>query len=212
MELFCQTPGHLPTRDQAQFRDHLRREHNTNISSSAEDIEVFQRPVISPHGECNLCLAKTSNVKRHVSRHLRQIALFAIPRADYSTGDDAGDESTQAMHYSTAGTTRSSGDSSSLYLGATSAESSDADAPDDDISTIPKEPPETTKDSHWEEIRPYGVLDARDGRSEAPPETLPKFAHPEAPPQQTPRHPKKPYSIYVTSTTPLHSYSVQVKA
>jgi len=164
-------------RDCALFREHLRKDHNTQIGSLADDIEVFRRPVISPYGECNLCLAKTSNIKRHVSRHLRQIALFAIPRADYSTGDDAGDKSTQAIHYSAASMSTSSWSDaeSSVFLGG---ESPDSEMPNEPISPstfeASEEPPPTTNDSDWEGVGTYGVLHARDGRSDAPPDSLPK--------------------------------------
>ncbi|KAK0633922.1 hypothetical protein B0T14DRAFT_83896 [Immersiella caudata] len=202
VELFCHTPGHLPVRDHAQFREHLRKEHNTDIGRSAEDIDVFQRPIVSPYGECNLCPAKTSNIKRHLSRHLRQIALFAIPRADYSTGDDAGDESTQAMHYSAATTSASSDAESSSASGATSVELPEAELLDEGLSEVPMETLPNTRDSYWETILRYGVQDARDGRSEAPPATLPKFAKPEPRPAER-EMPRGGRNVYINGTATL---------
>jgi hypothetical protein len=61
-----------------------------------------------------------SNPKRHVSRHLRQIALFSLPRADYCSGDDEGDESAQAMR-----SDKSDGFDNSSSLGTSSQISQD---------------------------------------------------------------------------------------
>lgn len=194
VELSCQTPGHEPFTSQTRFREHLRIDHNLALGGSAEELQLFQRPVKSPYGNCNLCFTRTSNTKRHVSRHLRQIALFALPRADYYAGEDEGDERTQAMHYSAAVSSTSSETDSSQSLIGPDVDQLDASMPEpnpDAIDTL-TEPPLTAEPSSWDNIQTYGVLHAREGRSDQPPDALPNFREPDLPPT---RHPNARSSL-----------------
>lgn len=58
------------------------------LSKSPSLLDDFRRPTQAPGGKCNLCKQKTSSLKRHIARHLEQMALFSIPRADYTNGDE----------------------------------------------------------------------------------------------------------------------------
>ncbi|KAM7215295.1 hypothetical protein V8F06_009346 [Rhypophila decipiens] len=142
-------------------------------------------------------------MKRHVSRHLRQIAVFPLPRADYYTEDDEDDEwdqSSRAIGYSAG---QSIPDSSKAF-GAFSSLSSRGNVPHSNGSAISHSSrlqsaigvareeeylsrldPESAGDSNnippdseplsWDQIGAYGVINARDGRSEHPPNMLPRF-------------------------------------
>ena len=204
VEFFCQTPGHKPNTSQTEFREHLSKDHALILGISEDELLAFQRPIKSPYGSCNLCLAGTSNMKRHVSRHLRQIALFALPRADYYMGDDDGDTSTQAMQYSGAtSSTPSSSDTGSIPPLSRRSSLGPPDVPLFDLSINlaeePSAPPATEELSSWEDIQTYGVLAAREDRSEQPPDSLPKFISEPAPTTSTPPNPQtKPQLIHIT--------------
>lgn len=60
--------------------------------ASSAILDAFRRPVQSLDGLCNLCFRETKNLKSHLSRHLQQVALFAVPRADYSVDDETLDD------------------------------------------------------------------------------------------------------------------------
>ncbi|EON64791.1 hypothetical protein W97_04024 [Coniosporium apollinis CBS 100218] len=51
--------------------------------------DIFTRPSAALGGICNLCFLSSTNLKLHVSRHLEQIVLFALPRSDYAAGDES---------------------------------------------------------------------------------------------------------------------------
>jgi hypothetical protein len=204
VEFFCQTPGHKPSTSQTEFREHLSKDHALILGSSEDELLAFQRPIKSPYGNCNLCLAGTSNVKRHVSRHLRQFALFALPRADYYMGDEDGDTSTQAMQYSGASSSTPSFSDTDSVPRLARWNSLDPPGvllfgPSINIEEEPSAPPATEELSSWEDIQTYGVLAAREDRSEQPPDSLPKFISEPAPTQHIPPKPQTgPQLIYIT--------------
>ena len=88
VEFFCNTPGHQVYVQQADFATHMKQEHDTTLTSSSPLLDIFRRPLQGHGGVCNLCFRETENLKIHVSRHLQQLALFALPRADYSADDE----------------------------------------------------------------------------------------------------------------------------
>ncbi|KAF2672436.1 hypothetical protein BT63DRAFT_452943 [Microthyrium microscopicum] len=88
VEFFCNTAGHQVHMEQTSFEIHLKDDHCIDLQSSPELLQIFRRPSQCPGGICNLCYQRTKNMKTHISRHLQQLSLFAIPRADYSAGDE----------------------------------------------------------------------------------------------------------------------------
>ncbi|KAN0073177.1 hypothetical protein V8E54_008397 [Elaphomyces granulatus] len=94
-EFFCNVAGHQTYTQQNRFEIHLKQDHGIQLNNSSAGIDGFRRPSQSVGGLCNLCFRYTKNLKSHVSRHLHQVALFAVPRADYSAGDEElnGDQS-----------------------------------------------------------------------------------------------------------------------
>ncbi|KAK7537297.1 uncharacterized protein J3D65DRAFT_374991 [Phyllosticta citribraziliensis] len=85
-QFYCNTPGHARYRDQTAFQSHMRDEHNAD-QVQPELLARFRRPVKSQGGKCNLCSREARDLKRHVARHLEQLALFSIPRSDFDEGD-----------------------------------------------------------------------------------------------------------------------------
>ncbi|KAF2192024.1 hypothetical protein K469DRAFT_346469 [Zopfia rhizophila CBS 207.26] len=96
LELFCNTRGHKSFQELDKFSRHMRDYHGVNLDrkSSATLLHMFERPSHASEGICKLCMKPTKKLKLHVARHLEQLCLFAIPRADYTAGDeDAKDDS-----------------------------------------------------------------------------------------------------------------------
>jgi hypothetical protein len=88
IEFFCNVAGHKTYTEQTSFEIHLKQDHSIQLNNPSPALDVFRRPSQSAGGLCNLCFQHTKNLKSHVSRHLHQIALFAVPRAHYSVDDE----------------------------------------------------------------------------------------------------------------------------
>lgn len=90
VELFCNTAGHSSYTNQPDFEEHIRMHHGADMAAKlpASLFGMFKRPLRASEMTCNLCFRKTKSLKSHVARHLEQISLFAVPRADYSNSDE----------------------------------------------------------------------------------------------------------------------------
>ncbi|KAF2638390.1 hypothetical protein P280DRAFT_509120 [Massarina eburnea CBS 473.64] len=104
-ELHCNTSEHRPFKDRNSFLEHMEAVHGTRLDlNHAKALHgMFQRPTRSIEGTCNLCMRHTKKLKLHVSRHLEQLALFAIPRTDYVADDEADDADSNVAHGSVDG-------------------------------------------------------------------------------------------------------------
>ncbi|KAH9239563.1 hypothetical protein K456DRAFT_951691 [Colletotrichum gloeosporioides 23] len=92
-EYFCNTTGHQKYGQATGLQEHLKLDHSLDTETLQLSLSVFKYPKGLAGGTCDFCLAPSNNLKRHVSRHLRQLALFAIPRDDYTMEDeDAAEE------------------------------------------------------------------------------------------------------------------------
>lgn len=62
--------------------------HDTHLTEQKLESSkfMFQRPSKSVSGKCNLCQSFSRRLKSHVSRHLQQVALFALPRNNETEG------------------------------------------------------------------------------------------------------------------------------
>lgn len=104
VEYFCNAEAHPVHSNLSNFKDHMQREHDISLKdlTNSAAMNMFRRPVSSSEGICNLCFREepVKNMKSHVSKHLEQVALFAIPRAEYGEDDvDSGEnQSCQAQH------------------------------------------------------------------------------------------------------------------
>lgn len=95
-EFFCNTPEHPSFLHPVEFDLHLREKHQETLDATGVPLDLFKRPQ-PPYGTCNICFRKSENLRRHVSRHLQQVSLFALPRADYGAGDEDLKESDSDM-------------------------------------------------------------------------------------------------------------------
>jgi hypothetical protein len=81
---FCNILGHPQYSERTDFLTHMSRDHDTTFKDSQLTLlpSMFQCPSRSQDGICNLCTRSCTKLKSHVSRHLQQIALFALPRVN----------------------------------------------------------------------------------------------------------------------------------
>jgi hypothetical protein len=92
----CNSPHHRSHDDREDFIRHMREGHGTSFTNTQLDgvTSVFRISSEKPAGMCNLCFRYSTNLKSHVSRHLKRIALFALPKtsdgSDYTSPDVQG--------------------------------------------------------------------------------------------------------------------------
>jgi hypothetical protein len=84
----CNLPNHRSYDDREDFIRHMREGHGTSFTNKQLDgvTSMFRIPSEKPAGVCNLCARYSTNLKSHISRHLKRIALFALP----NTSDESG--------------------------------------------------------------------------------------------------------------------------
>ena len=87
---FCNTDKHPEYENESDFLTHMKHRHGTNFDlgqlSSLKD--MFQQPSQAIKGQCNLCMRHSAKLRSHVSRHLQQMAVFALPRANETAGSE----------------------------------------------------------------------------------------------------------------------------
>ncbi|KAF8246379.1 hypothetical protein K440DRAFT_366824 [Wilcoxina mikolae CBS 423.85] len=90
LEWFCNFEGHPQFAEESDFLTHMELAHDTTFKSGQISLllSMFQRPSRSLEGNCNFCLEPSTKLKSHVSRHLEQVALFALPRANEVADSD----------------------------------------------------------------------------------------------------------------------------
>lgn len=74
--------------------------HNQNLREDQLQLlrHTFQQPTRSHSGVCTLCGQVSGRLKSHTSRHLQQLALFAIPQTDYLDDSDTEDADSDIAH------------------------------------------------------------------------------------------------------------------
>lgn len=93
---FCNFDKHPEHDSEENFLSHMNVVHNQNFEGEQFSLVkgMFRRPRKNLAGTCNLCGRDSKRLKSHVSRHLQQMAMFALPRANdtkgsYKTGCDS---------------------------------------------------------------------------------------------------------------------------
>ncbi|KAF2464630.1 uncharacterized protein BDR25DRAFT_296597, partial [Lindgomyces ingoldianus] len=78
---FCNTDHHPEYDMETDFIKHMELDHNTTFDHQQFALirDMFRQPSRSIEGTCNLCRRHSKRIKSHVSRHLQQMALFALP-------------------------------------------------------------------------------------------------------------------------------------
>ncbi|KAL8751529.1 MAG: hypothetical protein Q9184_006041 [Pyrenodesmia sp. 2 TL-2023] len=99
---FCNTESHPNYDNRQNFINHMRKDHGAMLDESrfVKIRAMFQQPSCRADGTCNLCMRECRNLKYHVSRHLQQTALFALPRLNETAGSGEAEHHTMSSKYS----------------------------------------------------------------------------------------------------------------
>ena len=90
IEWFCNVDPHPHYAEKADFLAHMKSSHYTSFDDSPLSLlsGMFSCPSQRLDGICNFCRKPSVRLKTHISRHLEQIALFALPRINEKAGDN----------------------------------------------------------------------------------------------------------------------------
>ena len=90
----CNIEDHGYHSSETDFLGHLRAEHDMDITASQLPImgESFRKSSKVLAGSCHLCGSKTTNLKKHVARHLERIACFILPKPEVELGSEFDEE------------------------------------------------------------------------------------------------------------------------
>ncbi|KAL7935837.1 hypothetical protein V8C35DRAFT_298354 [Trichoderma chlorosporum] len=184
---FCNTDSHVTYDEKEDFLNHLQADHNMSFDKGrfSQVQQLFAQPSHAIGGICNLCMRNSKKLKSHVSRHLQQIALFALPRTnerDVFTEGGSDDRSSRYGHVGSRTDQNDDHDSqnrdaSSKHSGLDQLQSAKLhnmpDLPDDEFETI--EIPDSVKKT-WSDYTTK-FLEARAAKfAEFPDEILGHFA------------------------------------
>jgi hypothetical protein len=178
---FCNTDYHLEYDKQEDFVKHMQTDHNTTFDEGqfTPIQDMFRQPSRSNEGTCNLCMLYSKKLKSHVSRHLQQIALFALPRANETDGSGKAECHSRSSRYAKKDGEKENKDDNNDDSQSSNASSeshrSDADQQTEDLSmpNLPDDEFETvkvpeTEHQTWDDVTAK-FTDAREGKSAAPP-------------------------------------------
>jgi hypothetical protein len=101
-EWFCNVDTHEPFNDALNFLEHMKVSHEDVLPGDQLSAlqHMFQHPTRSQVGVCPLCRNPSKKLKTHLARHLKQLALFAIPQTDYMADSDTEDAQSDVAHRS----------------------------------------------------------------------------------------------------------------
>lgn len=168
---FCNVEGHETFETADTFIVHMKSSHQQDVGKHELHAlqHTFQRPASTQAGVCPLCFEATQKIKSHIARHLKQLALFAIPQTDFmalsDTDDDGGSDranrSDPAIHLAQFGS-QVSNDSSGFSSESVGRSNSGADhSPEESIdplvfddTSIPSRPGDTAQDTSWDYVTP----------------------------------------------------------
>jgi hypothetical protein len=97
----CNVDGHMEYDSEGHFLLHMRADHDQNFDEVQFSLvkSMFRRPTNSLEGTCNLCDRQSKNLRSHLSRHLQQIAIFALPRVNETTGSGQAERDSRSSRY-----------------------------------------------------------------------------------------------------------------
>ncbi|CAN9385388.1 unnamed protein product [Alternaria alternata] len=137
---FCNVDGHAEYDSEEDFLLHMQTGHDQKFGGIQFSLvkAMFRRPTKNLAGTCNLCHRDSKSLQSHLSRHLQQMAMFALPRANENTGSAQAERDTESSRYksyrlSDGGT---SGSSSSSSVGVPSNQLSALNLPNSDICEL----------------------------------------------------------------------------
>lgn len=87
-KLFCNTEDHPEYESEHDFLLHMSLDHDHKMDNVQFALvkDMFLRPSRGVEGICNLCTRPAKRLKSHLASHLEQLALFAIPIVNETTG------------------------------------------------------------------------------------------------------------------------------
>jgi hypothetical protein len=97
----CNVDGHMEYDSEGHFLLHMRTDHDQNFDEAQFSLvkSMFRRPTNSLEGTCNLCDRPSKNLRSHLSRHLQQIAIFALPRVNETAGSGQAERDSRSSRY-----------------------------------------------------------------------------------------------------------------
>jgi hypothetical protein len=97
----CNVDGHMEYDSEGHFLLHMRADHDQNFDEVQFSLvkSMFRRPTNSLEGTCNLCDRLSKNLRSHLSRHLQQIAIFALPRVNETAGSGQAERDSRSSRY-----------------------------------------------------------------------------------------------------------------
>lgn len=98
---FCNTDSHSEYESKEDFLSHMKFDHGQKFDEAQFSAlkDMFRRPSRSIEGTCNLCQRHSTKLKSHLSRHLQQVALFALPRVNETVGSGKAERDTRSSRY-----------------------------------------------------------------------------------------------------------------
>ncbi|CAN9323869.1 unnamed protein product [Alternaria alternata] len=136
VDWFCNTESHESFCEISDFLDHMHTNHSETVNETQllSLHHGFQRPSRAVSGACTLCGKYANKLKSHLSQHLQQIALFAIPQTDYMAHWEEEDTSSNAARQSIpkSSSAHSTNDYSELYPEASTLDSVEANHSNED--------------------------------------------------------------------------------
>jgi hypothetical protein len=97
----CNIDGHPECDSEENFLSHMRANHNQKFDEIQFSLvkSMFRHPTKSPEGTCNLCHQEPKDLRSHLSRHLKQMAIFALPRANETAGSGQAEGDSGSSRY-----------------------------------------------------------------------------------------------------------------
>jgi archaellum biogenesis ATPase FlaH len=97
----CNVDGHMEYDSEGHFLLHMRADHDQNFDEVQFSLvkSMFRRPTNSLEGTCNLCDRPSKNLRSHLSRHLQQIAICALPRVNETAGSGQAERDSRSSRY-----------------------------------------------------------------------------------------------------------------
>jgi hypothetical protein len=161
VKLFCNTAKHPDYEAQLDFLMHMKKHHEWDFSLGQRSLlnDMFRHPSRSNEGQCNLCMRTSSNLRSHVSRHLQQISLFALPRVNETAGSEKAELNTQSSEddKSLKKQRQAAEQSSNSSHSTLDAEDIPGTFPETPEAAVLPEPPDLSED-----VEAVGVPDADD--------------------------------------------------
>lgn len=168
---FCNVEGHDTFETVDSFIEHMKSSHHQDFRKDELHAlqHTFRRAASTQSGVCPLCFETTQKIKSHVARHLKQLALFAIPQTDFMAlsdtdgegGSNKANRSDQAIQSPQRSSPASDDSSVSSSQNIKKQDSEAVDLPEEDTDPLVFDdaqtsslPGSTAQDTSWDYVTP----------------------------------------------------------